>query len=181
MTRRSTSTTGTRRCSPTRPQPADFAATAPAEHDLAGIFYTGGTTGAAKGVMLTHGNLVANAFHFMACWPFTPDTRWLVVAPMFHAAGTIGVLATIWAGGTQVMCRRFDPDGALDLVERHGDHRDARRADDDGRAGRRADGPAARGVDRCSCSATAGRRRPPSCCAAPTPPSPTPRCCTSTG
>ena len=33
----------------------------PAEHDLAGIFYTGGTTGAAKGVMLTHGNLVANA------------------------------------------------------------------------------------------------------------------------
>ena len=52
---------------------------APAEHDLAGIFYTGGTTGAAKGVMLTHGNLVANAFHFMACWPFTADTSWLVV------------------------------------------------------------------------------------------------------
>ena len=92
----------------------------PAEHDLAGIFYTGGTTGAAKGVMLTHGNLVANAFHFMACWPFTPDTRWLVVAPMFHAAGTIGALATIWAGGAQVMCPAFSPGGALDLVERHG-------------------------------------------------------------
>ncbi|GAA4794374.1 long-chain fatty acid--CoA ligase [Actinomycetospora chlora] len=93
---------------------------APAEHDLAGIFYTGGTTGAAKGVMLSHGNLVANAFHFMACWPFTPDTRWLVVAPMFHAAGTIGALATIWAGGTQVMCPAFTPEGVLDLVERHG-------------------------------------------------------------
>jgi long-chain acyl-CoA synthetase len=103
---------------------ADAAPTAPArepaEHDLAGIFYTGGTTGAAKGVMLTHGNLVANAFHFMACWPFTPETRWLVVAPMFHAAGTIGALATIWAGGTQVMCPAFTPDGVLDLVERHG-------------------------------------------------------------
>ena len=41
------------------------------EDDLAGIFYTGGTTGSPKGVMLTHGNLIANAFAFMACWPFT--------------------------------------------------------------------------------------------------------------
>lgn len=91
-----------------------------AEHDLAGIFYTGGTTGAAKGVMLTHGNLVANAFHFMACWPFTPETRFLVVAPMFHAAGTIGTLASVWAGGTQVVLPAFTPDAVLDVVERHG-------------------------------------------------------------
>jgi long-chain acyl-CoA synthetase len=33
------------------------------EDDLAGLFYTGGTTGAAKGVMLTHRNLVANTVH----------------------------------------------------------------------------------------------------------------------
>ena len=33
------------------------------EEDLAGLFYTGGTTGASKGVMLTHRNLVANAMH----------------------------------------------------------------------------------------------------------------------
>ena len=65
------------------------------EGDLAGLFYTGGTTGAAKGVMLTHRNLLANAFHFMACWPFTPETRWLVAAPMFHAAGTIGVFTLL--------------------------------------------------------------------------------------
>ncbi|MEJ2868925.1 AMP-binding protein [Actinomycetospora sp. OC33-EN08] len=91
---------------------------APAEHDLAGIFYTGGTTGAAKGVMLTHGNLVANAFHFMACWPFSEDTRFMVVAPMFHAAGTIGTLATIWAAGTQVIVPAFTPAGVLDVVER---------------------------------------------------------------
>ncbi|MEA2267779.1 MAG: hypothetical protein QOC64_389 [Solirubrobacteraceae bacterium] len=90
------------------------------EHDLAGLFYTGGTTGAAKGVMLTHGNLVANAFHFMTCWPFTPGTRWLVVAPMFHAAGTIGVLATVWAGGRHVMLPAFDPGAVLDAIEREG-------------------------------------------------------------
>ncbi|MFL5818167.1 MAG: class I adenylate-forming enzyme family protein [Conexibacter sp.] len=85
---------------------------------LAGLFYTGGTTGAAKGVMLTHGNLVANAYHFMACWPFTADTRWLVIAPMFHAAGTIGTLATTWAGGAHVVMGAFDPGRFLDLVER---------------------------------------------------------------
>lgn len=91
---------------------------APGEHDLAGIFYTGGTTGAAKGVMLTHGNLVANAFGFMACWPFTEDTRFMVVAPMFHAAGTIGALATTWAAGTQVLVPAFTGAGVLDVVER---------------------------------------------------------------
>lgn len=90
------------------------------ENDLAGLFYTGGTTGASKGVMLTHGNLVANAFHFMTCWPFTPDTRWLVVAPMFHAAGTIGVLATVWAGGCHVMMPSFDAGNVLDTIEHHG-------------------------------------------------------------
>ncbi|MGI8572100.1 MAG: class I adenylate-forming enzyme family protein [Solirubrobacteraceae bacterium] len=88
------------------------------EDDLAGLFYTGGTTGAAKGVMLTHGNLVANAYHFMTCWPFSPETRWLVVAPMFHAAGTIGVLATVWAGGCHVIVPGFDPGVVLDAVER---------------------------------------------------------------
>jgi long-chain acyl-CoA synthetase len=87
------------------------------EDDLAGLFYTGGTTGAAKGVMLTHRNLLANAFHFMACWPFTADTRWLVAAPMFHAAGTIGVLSTVWNAGSHVFLERFDPGAALDLIE----------------------------------------------------------------
>ena len=86
--------------------------------DLAGLFYTGGTTGAAKGVMLTHRNLVANALHFQACWPFGPETRWLVVAPLFHAAGSIAVLATVWNGGEHVVLPAFEPAAALDLVER---------------------------------------------------------------
>jgi len=88
------------------------------EHDLAGLFYTGGTTGAAKGVMLSHGNLIANAYHFMACWPFTPSTRWLVVAPMYHAAGTIAVLSTLWAGGRQIVLPAFDAAAVLDIIER---------------------------------------------------------------
>jgi len=89
-----------------------------ADTDLAGLFYTGGTTGAAKGVMLTHRNLIANAFHLMAIWPFTPDTRWAVIAPLFHAAGSFAVLATVWAGGSHVVLPRFDPAAALDLMDR---------------------------------------------------------------
>jgi long-chain acyl-CoA synthetase len=90
------------------------------ESDLAGLFYTGGTTGASKGVMLTHRNLVANALHFMVCWPFRPDTCWLVAAPLFHAAGSVAVLATVWNGGRQVVLPTFDPGAALDLIEAHG-------------------------------------------------------------
>jgi long-chain acyl-CoA synthetase len=87
---------------------------------LAGLFYTGGTTGAAKGVMLTHRNLVANSFQVQAGWQFGPDTRWLVAAPLFHAAGTFAALATVWHGGCHVILPSFDPAVALDLIERHG-------------------------------------------------------------
>ncbi len=86
---------------------------------MAGLFYTGGTTGAAKGVILTHRNLVANAFHFQAQFAFRHDTCWLVAAPLFHAAGSIAVLATVWHGGCQVMLPVFDAAAALDLIEAH--------------------------------------------------------------
>jgi long-chain acyl-CoA synthetase len=90
------------------------------DETLAGLFYTGGTTGAAKGVMLTHRNLVANAMHFALTWPFTPDTRWLVIAPLFHAAGSVAVLSTIWNAGQHVLLPAFDAGRALDLIEQHG-------------------------------------------------------------
>src|SRR6185295_101589 len=63
---------------------------------LAGLFYTGGTTGASKGVMLSHGNLIANAYQMMVTHPPEPGDRFAVIAPMFHAAGSFGVLATVW-------------------------------------------------------------------------------------
>jgi long-chain acyl-CoA synthetase len=89
------------------------------EDALAGIFYTGGTTGKSKGVMLTHRNLVANAFHYQACSPFGPDTCWLIVAPLFHLAGSIAVLSTVWHGGRHVVLPVFDPAAALTLIETH--------------------------------------------------------------
>jgi long-chain acyl-CoA synthetase len=87
------------------------------EDDLAGIFYTGGTTGGAKGVMLRHRALVSNAMHLQVALAFEPETCFLLVAPMFHLAGTIAVLASVWHGARQVVMRAFDPGGVLDLVE----------------------------------------------------------------
>ncbi len=88
------------------------------EGDLAALFYTSGTTGAAKGAMHTHRSLVSSGLHFMATWPFDRQTRWLVASPMFHTGGIIGTLATVWGGGTHVIMPRFDPGLALDLIER---------------------------------------------------------------
>ena len=90
------------------------------EDTLAGLFYTGGTTGASKGVMLTHRNLVSNAFHFMTVSPPDPDAVVLVMAPLFHAAGTNAVLGSVWAGSCQIPLAAFSPATALDLIEEYG-------------------------------------------------------------
>jgi len=90
------------------------------ETDLAGLFYTGGTTGLSKGVMLSHRNLIANTFHWLACIPQYSSDRTLIMAPLFHAAGSNGVLGAIWNGSCQITLGVFDPAAALDLIEEHG-------------------------------------------------------------
>ena len=81
----------------------------PGEDDLAGLFYTGGTTGLAKGVMLSHRNLIANTFNWLTAVPQSADDIFLVMAPMFHAAGSNGILGCIWMTSCQVMLGAFDP------------------------------------------------------------------------
>ena len=86
------------------------------EDTLAGLFYTGGTTGASKGVMLTHRNLMANTVHWLVAMQQGPEDAFLIMAPMFHAAGSVAVLATVWVGGRQVILPGFDPVAALDTI-----------------------------------------------------------------
>lgn len=97
--------------------PVEFDDGAVTEHDLAGLFYTGGTTGVSKGVMLTHRNLIANAWNMQTTQPLTAADRYLVMAPMFHAAGSISLLQSIFVGACQVIVPAFDPGTMLDLVE----------------------------------------------------------------
>ena len=88
------------------------------EDDLAALFYTSGTTGAPKGAMHTHRGLLSSGQNFMSTWPFGPDTNWIICSPMFHTGGILGVLATVWHGGTHTLLPAFKPDLALDAIER---------------------------------------------------------------
>jgi long-chain acyl-CoA synthetase len=89
------------------------------ETDLAGLFYTGGTTGKSKGVMLSHRNLIANTFHWLTSVPQTADDVTLVMAPLFHAAGSNGVLGSIWTNGCQITLGAFNPKEVLRIIEEY--------------------------------------------------------------
>jgi long-chain acyl-CoA synthetase len=86
-------------------------------NDVAGIFYTGGTTGRAKGVMLTHANLVVNALGNNRTW--TEDDRYLHGAPMFHLANGVGMLSATYVGGCHVFIPAFAPDAFLNAISEH--------------------------------------------------------------
>jgi long-chain acyl-CoA synthetase len=88
--------------------------------DLAGIFYTGGTTGQSKGVMLSHANILANAQNIQPATPISDRTRFIHAAPMFHLAdGAMTFLVTAF-GGSHTFLPRFDPAAFLRMVEEHG-------------------------------------------------------------
>jgi long-chain acyl-CoA synthetase len=76
------------------------------EDDLAALFYTSGTTGAAKGAMHTHRSLVSSALHFMATWPFDQQTRWLVASPMFQAVTHTLLVPTMLAAAASAQLAR---------------------------------------------------------------------------
>jgi long-chain acyl-CoA synthetase len=90
------------------------------ENSLAALFYTGGTTGKAKGVMLTHRNLVANAFHKTVACSLHGDDVFLAAPAMFHVAGVAPLVGLVWLGATIVTLPAFDPVRCLDLIDRHG-------------------------------------------------------------
>ena len=82
--------------------------------DPALIVYTSGTTGAAKGAVLTHGNLCANATTLTAAWRVTDADRYLAVLPLFHVHGLAnGVHCWLASGCLMRLAERFDQRTAL--------------------------------------------------------------------
>src|SRR5439155_17329574 len=69
-----------------------------AREELAGIFYTGGTTGRSKGVMLSHANIVSNARHMLSEGLLSDGTIYLNAAPMFHLANGGAMFASLIGG-----------------------------------------------------------------------------------
>ena len=86
----------------------------------AAIFYTSGTTGRPKGAMLTHANLLANAFNTLATFDTNPPFVYLHAAPMFHIADAGAIAAVTLRGGQHVFIPEFKPNRVFWAVETHG-------------------------------------------------------------
>jgi fatty-acyl-CoA synthase len=86
---------------------------------LAHLYYTSGTTGRPKGVMLTHRNVTVHALAAIAELSLTDTDTWGHYAPLFHLADAWAVFAVTWVGGRHVMQGRFTAKETLDSIERH--------------------------------------------------------------
>ncbi len=91
-----------------------------ADHDLAVLPYSSGTTGLPKGVMLSHSNLVANLCQAQAVVSMSEDDVLAAVLPFFHIYGMQIIMNLgLRAGATLVTMPRFELEAYLDLLERH--------------------------------------------------------------
>jgi len=86
--------------------------------DVAVLQYTGGTTGIAKGAMLTHANLYSNAAVLSRWLPLSETDVCLGVLPLFHIYGMTAVMnATLCSGATMVLLPRFEVEAVMDAIE----------------------------------------------------------------
>jgi long-chain acyl-CoA synthetase len=88
--------------------------------DLAGIFYTGGTTGRSKGVMLSHGNLMTSALSGLGEFDGSAAdvAIYLHAAPMFHLANAGRMFAGLLGGSSNVMIPSFTPEGVMAAIQK---------------------------------------------------------------
>ena len=87
--------------------------------DVAALFYTGGTTGLPKGVMLTHANLIANSFNKTIACSLDATDVFLGAPAMFHVAGIAPLTGLAWLGAQTVTVPMFDPGVCLDVIASH--------------------------------------------------------------
>ena len=87
------------------------------ENDVAHLYYTSGTTGRPKGVMLTHKNVCLHALGTIAELKLVDSDIWGHVAPMFHLADAWATFALTWVGGRHVMVGQFEPEAVMATIE----------------------------------------------------------------
>lgn len=88
--------------------------------DVINIQYTSGTTGFPKAAMLTHRNILMNAFYVTGCQKLTEIDKICVQVPFYHCFGCVmGTLATIVRGATMVIpAEYFNPALSLEAIEK---------------------------------------------------------------
>ena len=87
------------------------------DEDVAHLYYTSGTTGKPKGVMLSHKNVCTHALAAIAELRLCDQDNWIHVAPLFHLADAWATFAITWVGGKHVVVGDFEPTLILSAIE----------------------------------------------------------------
>lgn len=88
--------------------------------DIAQIYYTSGTTGRGKGVMLSHRNVYVHALGTIAEFKLDDCDVWIHAAPLFHLADGWATWSITWVGGVHMLVSEFRERAVLESIEREG-------------------------------------------------------------
>lgn len=97
----------------------DFEPLTSGGEDMLVMFYTGGTTGQPKGVMLSHTNIYSNAMGILANWDVKPLEPYSLTGPLFHSAGGARIYGAAMIGTHTVLMPKFDIGTLLEMIETH--------------------------------------------------------------
>ena len=94
--------------------------TSVSERDIAHLYYTSGTTGRPKGVILSHKNVCTHALAAIAELRLSDRDIWIHAAPLFHLADAWATFAITWVGGKHVVVEDFEPSMVLSILQEEG-------------------------------------------------------------